>query len=427
MCCIFFDVGLMCECDSLNKGLSINSQTILSKKAIFVLATALGALAANLYYAQPIISQISSSIGLSVEAAGLVVTLIQGGYGLGVLLLVPLGDIVEVKKLVLMMVVLTTFGVLGLAFASTIATYFLAALITGLGASSAQVLVPYSSHLVEVERRGQVVGTLMSGLMIGIMLSRPLSSYLTDLFSWHAIFIFSSLLMIALGAVLFKVMPQKNPDKKDLKYLGLLKSMFHLYKTEEILRRRSIYQAFMFGSFCLFWTASPLYLMSSEYHFSQSEIALFALAGVAGAIIAPLAGKFADKGHIGSGTLSAMLCVSISFLVGHFHFENRYLVFAILVVCAILIDAGTIANLVLGQRVIFSLPAQMRSRINGLHVATIFIGGALGSGIGAWSYVKGGWALSSLIGFSAPVVALLYFLTEKRTLKEDIKVKLSQS
>ena len=152
------------------------------------MALALGGMVANLYYAQPIVALIAKSIELSPSAAGLVVTLTQAGYGLGVLLLVPLGDVIESKRLVVSMIFFSILGILGLAYASTIATYFLAALITGLGASAIQVLVPYSSQLVRPERRGEVVGTLMSGLMIGIMLSRPVSSYLTDLFSWHTVF-----------------------------------------------------------------------------------------------------------------------------------------------------------------------------------------------------------------------------------------------
>lgn len=397
----------------------------LSKKTIFILAASIGVLVANLYYAQPIVALIANSIGLSISAAGLVITLIQGGYGLGVLLLVPLGDILEVRKLVISMILLTSIGVLGLAFASSVTSYFLAALITGLGAAAVQVLVPYTSHLVEVERRGQVVGTLMSGLMLGIMLSRPLSSYLTDLFNWHTIFVISSISMIFLAALLFKVMPQKFPDRKDLKYLKLLRSMVTIYRQEELLRRRAIYQAFMFGAFSLFWTASPLYLMSAPNNFSQSQIAFFALAGVAGAIVAPLAGKYADRGYIGIGSLIAMASCSLSFLLGHYQLLDRNVIFVQLIFCAILLDAGVTANLVLGQRVIFSLPGEIRSRVNGLHVATIFIGGALGSAIGAWSFANGGWSLTSLIGFITPILALIYFATESKNYKAQVKEKLS--
>lgn len=370
---------------------------------------------------------IAKSVGFSVEASGLIVTLIQAGYGVGVLLLVPLGDIMEVKRLVLSMIFVTILGVIGLAFASDMYSYFLAALITGLGASAAQVIVPYTSHLVAPEKRGQVVGTLMSGLMIGIMLSRPISSYLTDLFSWHTIFIVSAVVMVFVVIALMLVMPQKHPDKKDIKYLKLLSSMYSIYKTENILRRRSIYQATLFAAFCIFWTSSPLYLMGSEYGFTQTEIAIFALAGVAGAIVAPLSGRIADKGHISIGTVFAMSSASLAFLLGHFHFADRNIVFGLLVFCAILLDAGVTANLVLGQRVIFSLPAEIRSRVNGLHIATIFIGGAIGSALGAWSFVRGGWPLTSLVGFSLPALGLIYFLTETKILKEEIKQKLAHN
>lgn len=397
----------------------------MKKSTVFILAIALGAIAANLYYAQPILGLIAESIHLEAKAAGLVVTLTQAGYGFGVLLLVPLGDILETKKLVLSMIFVSSLGVLGLAFASSIYTYFLAALVTGVGASAVQVLVPYTSHLVSVEKRGQVVGTLMSGLMVGIMLSRPVSSFLTDLFGWHSVFIFSAGLMLVIGITLNFVMPKKEPTSNSTKYSELLKSMIHLYKTEEIIRRRSIYQAFMFAAFCIFWTASPLYLIN-EFHFTQSQIAIFALVGVAGAISAPFAGRYADKGYITIGTYIALGSACLSFVVGSFYFDNVLAMCGVLALCAILLDAGVSANLVLGQRAIFSLPANLRSRINGLYVATIFIGGAFGSAVGAWAFEKGGWQLTSWIGFSMPLLAFLYSLTEKKEFKENIKARLAE-
>lgn len=397
----------------------------MKKSTVFILAIALGAIAANLYYAQPILGLIAESIHLEAKAAGLVVTLTQAGYGFGVLLLVPLGDILETKKLVLSMIFVSSLGVLGLAFASSIYTYFLAALVTGVGASAVQVLVPYTSHLVSVEKRGQVVGTLMSGLMVGIMLSRPVSSFLTDLFGWHSVFIFSAGLMLVIGITLNFVMPKKEPTSNSTKYSELLKSMIHLYKTEEIIRRRSIYQAFMFAAFCIFWTASPLYLIN-EFHFTQSQIAIFALVGVAGAISAPFAGRYADKGYITIGTYIALGSACLSFVVGSFYFDNVFAMCGVLALCAILLDAGVSANLVLGQRAIFSLPANLRSRINGLYVATIFIGGAFGSAVGAWAFEKGGWQLTSWIGFSMPLLAFLYSLTEKKEFKENIKARLAE-
>lgn len=373
---------------------------------VVLLATAIAVIVANLYYAQPLVAMISQSLGLAPELAGLVVTLTQVGYGMGVLFLVPLGDIVETRRLILSTLVIAIAGLLGLAFVSQALPYFIAAFATGLGTSAVQMIMPYGAHFASDERRGQVVGSMTSGLMIGIMLSRPVASLISDWFDWHAVFVAAAVMISMIALVLCKVLPPRPPVVRDLKYSSLLKSMAHLFGTVTILRRRAIYQAFLFGSFCLFWTASPLLLMGPDFQFSQTAIALFALVGVSGALSAPFAGKAADRGHSRLATAVAMIVSMASFW-----FSGS--VFA-LVAAAILLDAGITANLVLGQRAIFSLDSGLRSRLNGLYIATIFIGGASGSALGAWSFARGGWWLTSWVGFAMVALAFLFFLTEKR-------------
>ncbi|WP_374034280.1 MFS transporter [Bdellovibrio bacteriovorus] len=387
----------------------------LTRGLVLLLMAAVGIIVANLYYAQPITAMISQALGLDPSAAGLVVTLTQIGYGLGVLLIVPLGDIIENRRLVLTMIGIAVLGVLGLAFASQLTPYFIAAFATGLGASTVQILVPYTAHFAPEVKRGQVVGSLMSGLMIGIMLSRPVSSLLTDLFSWHAVFVLSAALMTVLAVILYKVMPERHPQNKNIHYFDLLKSMGRLFVETPVVRRRGAYQAFMFGAFCLFWTASPLLLAGPKFNLSQSAIAIFALVGVSGAVIAPIAGKAADKGHSRIATMIAMTVSAFSFLLSHFFDGGSTASLAALVISAILLDAGITANLVMGQRAIFSLNPEYRSRLNGLFIATIFVGGAVGSTLGAWAYARGGWELTSWVGFLMPALAFAYFLTEKKS------------
>lgn len=391
-----------------------SSSHSLSKSLILLLGLAVGVVAANLYYAQPLVGLISKALNLDPSLAGLVVTLTQVGYGLGVLMIVPLADIVENRKLILTMILLTIVSLLGLAFATSLIPYFLAALATGLGASTVQVIVPYAAHLAPEATRGRVVGSLMSGLMIGIMLSRPISSLLTDLFSWHAVFYFSAALMLLLALALYKLLPERQPTNTGIRYSKLMASMGSLFAQTPVLRRRAIYQAFMFGAFSLFWTTTPL-LLVEEFHLSQTAIALFALAGVAGAVSAPLAGRMADKGFSRQATTVAMISASASFLITHIFAPGSGWALAILVFAAILLDAGITANLVLGQRAIFSLSAELRGRLNGLYVATIFVGGAVGSYIGAWAYAHGGWMLTSWVGFLFPLLAFIYFGTERLT------------
>lgn len=387
-----------------------NMTQTLSRPLILVLSAAVGVIAANLYYAQPLVALISHELGLKPEAAGLVVTLTQMGYCAGVLIAVPLGDLLENKRLVLTMLGIAVLGLFGLAFAKELIPYFIAAFATGLGASTVQVIVPYAAHFVPEDKRGQTVGTLMSGLMLGIMLSRPVASLLTDLFSWHAVFILSAGLMIVLGLALATLMPRRQPAHLGMTLPKLLGTMGTLFLTTPVLRQRAISQATMFGAFCLFWTAVPLLLAGPAFGLSQTGIAIFALVGVAGAVSAPVTGKAADRGWSNAATLMALSAGAIAFIIGHYAIEFGLFAIPLLAIAAILLDAGVSANLVLGQRAIFTLGAELRGRLNGLYVATIFVGGAIGSALGAWAFARGGWSLTSWVGFAMPAFGLVYVL-----------------
>ena len=379
----------------------------MSRSIVVLLAAAVGLLAANLYYAQPLVAIIAPSLGIAPQAAGLVVTLTQVGYGCGLLLAVPLSDLVENKRLVMTMIAIAVTGLLGLAFVQTAATYFAAAFMTGFGASTLQIIVPYAAHFVAEERRGALVGQLMSGLMLGIMLSRPTASFLTDLLSWHAVFIASAAALVLLAITLTVVMPQRTPSPSSVRYLGLLRSMAKLFATTKVLRQRAFTQALIFGAFCLFWTAAPLLLASPAFGLSQTGIAIFALVGVAGAISAPLAGVAADRGRANLATTIGLSFGSLGFVIAYIPAATPWLGIVLLALGTILIDAGVSANLVLGQRAIFTLAPEHRGRLNALYVATAFIGGASGSAVGAWSYATGGWGLTAAVGFAMPAVALV--------------------
>jgi predicted MFS family arabinose efflux permease len=383
-----------------------------SRGLVTLLGVAVGVLAANLYYAQPLVALIAQSLQMRPEAAGLVVTLIQAGYGLGVLFVVPMGDLIENRKLILSTIALAFAAMLGLTFSTQQVPYFVAAILLGIGTSGLQVIVPYVSYMVPESMRGQTVGRLMSGLMLGIMLSRPMAGFITDLISWHAVFFISACMMAALWLALLRTLPPRYPRSAGITYFSLLGSLIALFARVAVLRRRAIYQGFMFAAFCLFWTASPLLLSSPAFHMSQTQIALFALVGVGGAISAPFAGKAADRGYSGWGTVISMWAGAIAFLLTQLGEPGSWMSLLLLVMAALLLDAGVSANLVLGQRAIFSLRGKYRSRFNGLYIATIFVGGGLGSYIGVWSFERGGWQLTAWAGGSMPLIAFVYFLTE---------------
>ncbi len=374
---------------------------------------AVGVMAANLYYAQPILSMLAASLGMRPDAAGLVMTLTQIGYGLGVLFIVPLGDLVENKKLILTMIVMTIFAELAMGYAQSLVPFFIASILAGIGASAVQIIVPYTTHLFEKNQRGAIIGSLMSGLMLGIMLSRPMASLMTDMVSLHSIFYLSAAIMTLLLWRLAVVLPQRQPEGTTLKYSQLIWSMKHLIMNTPTLRRRGMYQACMFGAFCLFWTIVPLTLVNN-FGFSQKGVALFALAGLAGAAVAPYAGKMADRGFGRRATVLAFVSAIISFVAGHFIESNTTLSIIALMLTANLLDAGVSAHLVLGQRAVFMIDPKNQSRLNGLYLAIIYVGGAIGSALGVWAFMYGGWGFATMIGMIFPVAALILILTEAK-------------
>lgn len=387
--------------------------TSISPALTFLLATACGLIAANLYYGQPLAGIIGAELGLSAGATGLIVTLTQIGYGVGLLFVVPLGDLVENRKLVVSSVSMAVLSLAAAAFAPHAAPFLIAAFLVGVSSVAVQVIVPYAAHMAPHAIRGRVVGNVMSGLMAGIMLARPVSSLLSEVVSWRGVFLTSAAVMALLAVVLFRLLPVRMPEAR-LSYGALMASMGRLALHTPILRRRAIYHAFLFAAFSLFWTTTPLYLSGPHFNLSQGEIALFALAGAAGTVAAPIAGRMADRGWTRVATLFALVSVALSFAVTHLAPEGSHLALAILVVAAIVLDFGVTTNLVLGQRAIFTLGAEFRSRLNGIYMATFFMGGAVGSAVGGWAYAVGEWQAASWIGFALPVAALLYFLTEKR-------------
>ncbi|NLS15594.1 MFS transporter [Rhizobium sp. P40RR-XXII] len=388
----------------------------LSPLLTFMFAAACGLVAANLYYGQPLAGPISQSLGFTPAATGLIVTLTQIGYGLGLLLIVPLGDLHENRRLVLTLVALSAVALVGAAFAWSPSLFLLASLCIGLASVAVQVLVPFAAHMAPDASRGAVVGNVMSGLLVGIMLARPAASFLSELLSWHAVYIISAGIMIGLLVILRLVLPTRVPHTK-LHYGQLLSSMGHLALRTPVLQRRALYQACMFGAFSLFWTTTPLLLASPAFGLTQNGIALFALAGAAGAVASPIAGRVADRGWTKLATAFALTIAIVAFLIGHFSGSGSLLALITLTLSGIMLDFGVQTNLVLGQRAIFALSAEHRSRLNGLYMATFFAGGALGSALGGWAYAIGGWKMASWIGVAFPVIALLAFLTESNSRK----------
>jgi predicted MFS family arabinose efflux permease len=378
---------------------------------VTLLATATGLIVASLYYAQTLVGPISASTGLSPAAAGLIVTLTQIGYCIGLLFIVPLGDLLENRRLIFTGLLFTS-AMLVLAAISNSAWMFLtAALGIGLGSVAAQIIVPFAAHLSAEATRGATVGKVVSGLLLGIMLSRPAASLIADATNWHVVFGGAAVVVLIVAFVLRAKLPQRTPSHS-ITYPKLLGSLWQLFLHTPVLRRRAAYHAGLFGSFSLFWTVAPLMLAGPTFHLSQTGIAIFALVGMAGAVASPIAGKLADAGHTLTATAVALMLGVIGFILPLLVPGSREVALAVLVIASIVLDMGVAANLVLGQRAIFTLGAEVRSRLNGVYFALFFAGGALGSALGGWMFATHGWHAALLTGAAFNGAALLYWVTE---------------
>lgn len=383
---------------------------------ILLLAVACGLIAANIYYVQPWIGPISTSLGLPSQAAGMIATMPQVGYGIGLLLVVPLGDIFENRHLSIAILCIATLASIVAATTEYALTFLAAGLFIGLGSVAVQILVLYAAHLAPPAGQGRVVGNVTSGLMLGIMLARPAASFITNASSWRVVFIISAVVMAMLTIVLRLTLPLRQPAR-GLGYGSLIGSMGPLIRQTPTLRRRAFYQTCLFGAFSLFWTTVPL-LLADKFHFSQMGIALFALAGAASVLAAPIAGRVADGGWDRPATGVAIIAVAACFLPGVLGLPETNVGLAVLVLAAILLGLGVTGHAVLGQRAIFSLDASSRGRLNGLFMATYFAGGAAGSVLGTWSYAHGGWAWLTRIGLGLPLLALIGYFMEQQPVLE---------
>ena len=387
-------------------------ETRFSSGLLRLLGIACGLLIANVYYAQPLTGLITEALGMPRESAGLLVTLPLAGYGLGLLTIVPLADLFENKRLVLFLVALEALCVGTLSVARSSTAFLASAFAVGATAAAVQVLVPYATFFAPEAERGKAVGKVVSGVMLGIMLARPAASLVSDLFGWRAIFAFSAAAMVALVFGLRAALPSRTPAH-GLTYPALLSSLGKIFVSTPLLRRRAFYHAFLFAAFSVFWTALPLWLTGPDFGLSQSGVAWVALAGVAGAIAPPFAGRLTDHGRSKLGTAIAMLLAMAAFLVSDIALAtDKGPGIAAIVAAAIVLDFAVSANLVFGQRAIYALGAEQRGRINGLFMATFFVGGAIGSAVGGWTYTAHGWVGCSIVGASLTVMVLLYFATD---------------
>jgi predicted MFS family arabinose efflux permease len=373
-----------------------------------VFSIACGLMVANLYFAQALIGEIGPALGLRGWIAGLVVTLPQLGYGAGLFLVVSLADRVENKRLILLLTSGACLGQFGTWMAAGAGSFLVFSFVTGFCSVGAQIMVPLAAHLAPEHSRGRIIGNIMGGLITGIMLARPLANGLAAVAGWRAIFGLSAISMAGVALLIARFVPERRAEH-DLRYGQLLLSSLSLLVKTPAIRRRTAYQATIFAAFNLFWTAVPL-LLATRFGLGQAGIALFALAGAGGALAAPFAGRLGDRGHIRAGTAVALASAIAAFLIAGWAAAAHALI--LLAAAAVLLDAATQLNQVLGQRVLFSILPEARGRINAVYMTVVFLAGALGSTLATLSFDKGGWTATASVGAALATTAFFFFLTE---------------
>ncbi|WP_203234801.1 MFS transporter [Modicisalibacter coralii] len=373
----------------------------------FVMALACGVAVANIYYAQPLLDTLARGFEVSRGTAGLIITLTQLGYAAGLILLVPLGDLLERRRLIVTVSLATAVALAGTALAPDITLFFVCALATGLTAVVAQILVPFAAHLASDAERGRVVGRVMTGLLLGILLARTVSGGIADALGWRAVYWLAAALMVVQALLLSRLLP-REPGQTRLGYGALLASVLSLLRDEPLLRRRLFYGAMGFAAFSAFWTTLPFLLARPPYDYPDSVIGLFGLLGVTGALCANLAGNLHDRGLSRVATGSFLCLIVLSFLAMTLFAHEL----AAIIVGIVLLDLGVQGNQILNQSAIYQIRPEARSRITTAYMTGYFLGGAAGSGGAAWLYTLAGWPGACALGAAFALAAVLFWLSE---------------
>lgn len=381
-----------------------NKKATLTPALTLLMSVATGLAVASNYYAQPLLETIANAFSLSVNQAGFIVTVAQVSYACGLLFLVPLGDKFERRKMIVLMMLLAGAGMLITASTHTLSLMLIGTAMTGLFSVVAQILVPLAASMAEPHRRGKVVGTIMSGLLLGILLARTVAGALAAFGGWRTIYWVASVLMFIMAAVMWRVLPRAKPHT-DLNYAQLIGSIFTLFLRNPLLRTRALIGMFSFANFSILWTSMAFLLAAPPFSFSEGTIGLFGLAGAAGALAAGRAGHLADKGFAKHSTSAGIVLLLLSW--GAIYYGQHSV--AWLIVGILVLDMAVQGVHITNQSVIYRTLPEARNRLTAGYMTSYFIGGAVGSLLSASAYQHAGWTGVAAAGAVISLINLVHW------------------
>ncbi|QXW02319.1 MFS transporter [Rhodococcus globerulus] len=386
---------------------------------VLLMAAATGLCAGGNYFNQPLLDSIAEHLNVSPSTAAATVTIAQVSYALGLVLLVPVGDMVDRRKLTVGLMLLAALGQAVSGFAPNFATLAVGIAVAGVFSVAAQVLIPFAASLAEPQRSGQVVGTIMSGLLIGILLARSVAGLLSGLGGWSTVYKVAAVLMVVMAVALWRSLPTDAGPRPKVSYLATLRSLGSLAKTLPRLRTRAAMGGLAFAAVSTVFTTMA-FLLAGEFGYNDTQIGLVGLLGVAGASMATVAGRLADRGKAQlatGGALAVLLLCWLPFAVGGTHLVWFLIAF-------LLADLALQGVHVSNQNIIYALIPEARSRVNSVYMTTYFVGAAVGSAVGSVVWKGYGWSGVCVAGLAFSVATVAVWMVDRRL---DDPVRLSGS
>jgi predicted MFS family arabinose efflux permease len=382
-----------------------------------LMAISAGVIVANIYYNQPILKEMGAAVHADESEIGRIAMLSQLGYGLGMFFLLPLGDKLNRKKLIVTLAFLLTLTLILVTISHTFIQLSMLSFFVGLFSTPAQIILPMAATLGK-ENRGKTVGKVFSGILVGILGARVISGLIAQWLGWRYVYGISSGMVMVMGILLHLYLPNISPKFKG-SYASLLKSTLSLVKEYSVLRQAALLGAFTFGVFCSFWTTLTFHLSTTPFNYTSGKIGMFGLIAIGGALVAPYFGKLADKGS----TYKSLL-ITVSLIIGSILLIKVFpFSIPVLVISIFFLDIGVQATQITNFTRIYSLHEHAHSRLNTIYMTTYFIGAAVGTYFGLLSWKLGKWDLSTWQMLVWSCLALLIVVVSERTTRRKQAVE----